>query len=130
LLLVQQLAPGDAVDLRAQLRDAILVAGLHVRLPGDQAGEHVLAEGEVGGGRDAPDRHDHQRADHDPEHDRSDAQAPSGMHERIVGRPPPAGVVPTAGMAALMIVVIVRRRRSRHSRFPDGPLRDLTLRGR
>src|SRR4029077_16385568 len=30
LLLVQQLAPGDAVDLRAQLRDAILVAGLHV----------------------------------------------------------------------------------------------------
>ena len=51
LLLVQQLASGDAIDLGAQLGDAILVAGLHVRLPHDQSREHVLAEGEVGGGR-------------------------------------------------------------------------------
>ena len=53
LLLVEQLAARDAVDLRAQLGDAVLVAELHVGLAGDQPGEYVLAEGEIGGGRDA-----------------------------------------------------------------------------
>ena len=79
LLLVDQLAAGDAVDAAAQLGDAVLVAELHLGLPGDEAREHVLAEGKVGGGRDAPHRHDHQRADHDPERDGTEPQLPPGM---------------------------------------------------
>ena len=54
LLLVEKLAAGDAVDLCAQLGDAILVAELHVGLPGDQSGQHVVAEGEVGRRGDGP----------------------------------------------------------------------------
>ena len=130
LLLVQQLATGDAIDLGAQLGDAILVAELHVRLPRDQSREHVLAKGEVGGGRDAPDRHDHQRADHDPERDRSERATAVRHARRIVRRPTSCRrAVRTAGMVALMIVVILRRRPSRHSRSPP-VLRDLTLRRR
>ena len=41
LLLVEELAARDAVDLRAQVGDAILVGELHLGLPGDQAGQHV-----------------------------------------------------------------------------------------
>ena len=54
LLLVEKLAAGDAVDLCAQLGDAILVAELHVGLPRDESRQHVLAEGEVGGRGDGP----------------------------------------------------------------------------
>src|SRR5262249_35858161 len=50
LLLVEQLAARKAVDLGAQFGDAILVAELHLRLARDQPGEHVFAEGEIGGG--------------------------------------------------------------------------------
>src|SRR5262249_23928562 len=67
LLLFERLASRKAVDLGAQCGYAILVAELHLRLARDQPGEHVFAEGEIGGGGDGPHRHDHQRADHDPE---------------------------------------------------------------
>ena len=93
LLLVDQLATGDAVDAAAQLGDAVLVAELHLGLPGDEAREHVLAEGKVGGGRDAPHRHDHQRADHDPERDGTEPQLPPGMGKGVARRPPPHGCV-------------------------------------
>ena len=53
LLLVEQLAARHAVDLGAQLGDAVLVAELHLGLARDQPGQHVVAEGEIGGGGDA-----------------------------------------------------------------------------
>src|SRR2546430_8679276 len=43
-------------------------------LPGNEPGQHVFAEGEIGGGGDAPPCHDHQRADHEPEGDGSEPQ--------------------------------------------------------
>src|SRR5215475_5038364 len=127
LLLVEQLAARKAVDLGAQFGDAILVGESHLRLARDQPGEDVLAEGEIGGSAYAPHRHDHQRADHDPEGDRSDAQLASGMDE------PPArplrrhdALRPTRMIA----MVVLCRRPPRHSRFPAGSLRQPTLRAR
>ena len=109
LLLVNQLPAGDAVDAAAQLGDAVLVAELHLGLPGDEAREHVLAEGKIGGGRDAPHRHDHERADHDPEGDGTEPQLPPGMGQGVARRPPPHGCVggPVwAGMGRMMAMVV------------------------
>src|SRR5215831_2281659 len=95
LLLVEQLAAGKAVDPGAQLGDAILVGESNLRLACDQPSEYVFAEGEIGRGADGPHRHDHQRADHDPECDRSDAHLAAGMNE-AQARPPrmrPAGII-------------------------------------
>jgi len=95
LFLVEQLAAGKAVDPGAQLGDAILVGESNLRLACDQPGEYVLAEGEIGGGADGPHRHDHERADHDPEGDRPDAHLAAGMNE-AQARPPrmrPAGII-------------------------------------
>src|SRR5262245_20268287 len=117
LLLVEQLAARKAVDLGAQLGDAILIAELHLRLARDQPGEHVLAEGEIGGGADGPQRHDHQRADNDPEGDRPEAHLAAGMDE-AQARPP--RIMRPAGIIAMMVLC---RRPSRHSRFPAGSLR-------
>ena len=110
LLLVEQLAAGDPVDLGAQLGDAILVAELHFRLPGDEPGQHVLAEGEIGGGGDGPHRHDHQRADHHPEGDRSEPELPPGVDEDVARSPAtrsrerqPA-IVGMAGMTAVVVL--------------------------
>ena len=84
LFLVEQLPAGDAIDLRAQFGDAVLVGELHLGLAADQPGEHVLVEGEIGSGGDRPDRHDHQRADHDPERDRADADLASAVDQCVV----------------------------------------------
>ena len=84
LLLVEQLPAGDAVDLRPHLGDAVLVGELHRGLAGDQARQHVVVEGEIGGGDAGPAGHDHQRADADPERDRADAHLPGAMAERVV----------------------------------------------
>src|SRR5207244_3488190 len=54
LLLVEQLPAGDAIDLRAQLGDAILIGELLFGLARDQAGEHVVVEGEIASGRQRP----------------------------------------------------------------------------
>ena len=83
LFLVEQLAARNAVDLGAQLGDAILVAELHLGLAGDQPGEHVLAEGEIGGGADRPQRHDDEGADHHPEGGRPQPQLAPGVDQRI-----------------------------------------------
>ena len=48
LFLIEQLAAGGAVDLGAQFGDAIFIGVLHLRLTGDQAGQHVVAKGEIG----------------------------------------------------------------------------------
>ena len=101
LLLVEQLAARKAVDLGAQFGDAILVAELHLRLARDQPGEHVLAEGEIGGGADGPQRHDHQRADNDPEGDRPEAHLTAGMDE-AQARPP--RIMRPAGIIAMMVL--------------------------
>src|SRR5262249_18802732 len=87
LLLVEQLAAREAVDPGAQLGDAIPVAELLPRLARDRPGDPSFAEGEIGGGGDGPHRHDHQRADHDPEGDRPDAQLAAGM-DQAQARPP------------------------------------------
>src|SRR5262245_50331608 len=127
LLLVEQLAARKAVDSGAQLGDAILVGESHLRLARDQPGEHVFAEGEIGGGADGPSCHDHQRADHDPKGDRPDAQLASGMDEAQSRPPRRCRALRPAGMIAM---VVLCRRPSRHSRFPAGSVRQPTLRAR
>ena len=84
LLLVEQLPAGDAVDLAAQFGDAVLIGKLHLRLPADQAREDVVLEREIGAGAERPDAHHHQRADHDPERDRSDPDLPAVMDQGVV----------------------------------------------
>ena len=83
-LLIEQLPAGDAVDLRPQLGDAVLVAELHVGLSRNEPGQDVVAEGEIGARGDGPQRHDHQRADHHPEGDRAEPHLPPGMREGVV----------------------------------------------
>ena len=48
-LLVEQLAAGDAVDLRAQCRDAVLIGLLHARLPGGGGADQIVAQHQIGG---------------------------------------------------------------------------------
>ena len=83
LFLVEQLAAHDAIDLRAQFGDAVLIGKLHLGLPSDQAGEDIVAKREIAAGRDRPGPHHHKRANHDPECDRSDANLVSGVRERV-----------------------------------------------
>ena len=85
LLLVEQLPAGDAVDLGAQLGDAVLVGELLFLLPRDQPRQHVVVEGEIGAGRERPAGHDHEAADRDPEGDRAEPELAAGMGERVVG---------------------------------------------
>src|SRR5690606_19779639 len=49
-LLVEQLAAGDAVDLRAQGGNPIFIGLLHPRLPRNRGADQVVAQDEVGGG--------------------------------------------------------------------------------
>ena len=51
-LLVEHLAAGDAVDLRAQRRDAVLIGVLHARLPRDGGADQIVAQHEIGGGQE------------------------------------------------------------------------------
>ena len=85
LLLVEQLPARQAVDLAAQIRDAVLVGELHLRLAREEPGQHVVAECEIGGGHGGPSGHHHQRTDDDPERDRPDAHLPPGMAECPAG---------------------------------------------
>ena len=130
LLLVDQLAACDAVDPGAQFGDTVLVAELQLGLPGEEPREHVLAESKIGGGRDAPCRHDHQRADHHPKGHGAEPQLPPRMGKRVARRPPSHGRVggpARTGMAGTMTVLVLCSRPSRHSRFPSGPLHHRTL---
>ena len=124
LLLVEQLAARHAVDLRAQLGDAILVGELHFGLARDQPGQHVVAEREIGRGDDGPARHDHQRADHDPEGDRAEADLAAGMGQRVAGarRRDGGGLRPgSGGMPILNAGIWLRRNLAvGHRRFPAG----------
>ena len=95
LFLVEQLAAGDAVDLTAKFCNSIFISELHLGLAPDQAGEHVIAEREIGAGRDRPHAHDHQSADDDPERDRSDADLTAAVYQRVV-----------AAMAGLVVEVL------------------------
>ena len=51
LFLIEQLAARGSVDLGPQVSDAVLIGVLHLGLTRDQAGENVVVEGEIGGGR-------------------------------------------------------------------------------
>jgi hypothetical protein len=70
LHLVEQLSAGGAIDLRAQLGEAVFVGELLLGLARDEPFEHVVAEREIGRGRDRPARHDHDRPDGNPERHR------------------------------------------------------------
>ena len=83
LLLVEQLAAGRAVDLRAQFGDAVLIGELLLGLMRDQGAQHVVAKGEIGGRGNRPAGHDHQGADADPERHRSEPDLPAAMGKRI-----------------------------------------------
>jgi len=119
------LAAGQAIDLRSQLGDAVLVGVLHVRLSGDQPGEEVVAEREIGGGGDRPYRHDHEGADHGPEQDRAHAHLAAGVAQRVVGWLDGAGaaaVIRVGAMAAVIRAMTVRMTRPvRHRRSRADP---------
>ncbi len=83
LLLVEQLAAGGAVDAGAQFGDAVLVGVLLLGLPRDQASEEIVAESEIGRGRDRPAGHDDDGADKDPKRDRSEPDLPSRMGDGV-----------------------------------------------
>ena len=83
LLLVEQLATGGAVDAGAQFGDAVFVGVLLFGLPRDQTSEKIVAESEIGRGRDRPAGHDDDRADKDPKRDRSESNLPSGMGDGV-----------------------------------------------
>ena len=97
LFLIEQLAAGGAVDLGAQFGDAVFIGVLHLRLAGDQAGQNVVAKREIGRGRRRPHAEHGHRADHDPEHDRPEADLLAGVDEGVAvlpcgrgqTRPPP-----------------------------------------
>jgi hypothetical protein len=86
LLLVEQLAAGEAVDLTAKLGDPVFVGVLHLGLPRDQAGEQIIAEGEIGCGAGGPQGHHQQAGDRKPEHDRADADLAAGVGESVAAR--------------------------------------------
>jgi len=100
LFLVEQLTTGDAVDLRAQFGDAILVGELHFSLTPDQTREHAIAEGKVRSGAKRPHRHHHQRANHNPKRHRPDADLASAMHQCVVAKATGMGAVQMAGYGA------------------------------
>ena len=83
LFLIEQLAAGGAVDLRAQFGDAVFIGVLHLRLTGDQAGQDVVAEREIGRGCRRPHAEHGHRADHDPERHRAEADLLAGVDQRI-----------------------------------------------
>ena len=83
LFLIEQLAAGGAVDLGAQLRDAVFIGVLHLGLTGDQPGQDVVAKREIGGGRRRPHAEQHDRADNDPEHDGAEPDLLAGMHDGV-----------------------------------------------
>ena len=96
LFLIEQLAAGGAVDLGAQFGDAVFIGVLHLGLTGDQPGQDVVAEREIGRGRRRPHPEHGHRADHDPERHRAEADLLAGMHQGVAvllvigrGLPPP-----------------------------------------
>ena len=111
LFLIEQLAAGGAVDLGAQLRDAVFIGVLHLGLTGDQPGQDVVAKREIGGGRRRPHAEQHDRADNDPEHDRAEPDLLAGMHDGVavtVDRSRLCRIVGgTAGRRPAMIVGMV-----------------------
>ena len=107
LLLVEQLAAGDAVDLRAQFGDAVFIGELHFGLACNEPLEHVVVEREIGAGHDRPAGHDHEAADHDPEGDRAEPDLAAGMGQRVVGRAR-GGAARLRMMVVLLRVVLLR----------------------
>ena len=125
LLLIEQLAARELVDLAAQIGDAILVGVLHLRLAREQAGQHVVAEREIGGGNGRPSGHHDQRADDGPERHRSDAdlpsavtQGPAGLRRRMISERR-SGAPEAMGMA--VVEQHFEQRTDVTSTLPPGP---------
>ena len=85
MFLVEKLAAGGAVDLRAQFGDTVLIGELLFGLVGDERAQHIVPEGEVGRRRDRPAGHDDDGADGDPECDRTKSDLPPGMRDGVAG---------------------------------------------
>ena len=83
LFLVEQLAAGGAIDLGAQFGDAVFIGVLHLGLARDQPRQDVVAKREIGRGRRRPHAEHDDRADHDPEHDRTEPDLLAGMDDGI-----------------------------------------------
>ncbi len=83
LFLIEQLAAGGAIDLGAQLGDAVFVGVLHFGLTGDQPGQDVVAKREIGGGRRRPHAEQDDGADDDPEHHGADSDLLAGMDDGV-----------------------------------------------
>ena len=110
LFLIEQLAAGGTVDLRAQFGDAVLIGVLHLGLTGDQPRQDVVAKREIGGGRRRPHAQQDDRADNDPEHDGAEANLLAGMHDGVavaIDRCRLRRVDGTAGRRPAMIVRVV-----------------------
>ncbi len=62
-LLVENLPARDAVDLRAQGRDAVFIGLLHAGLPRGRGAEQIVAQHQIRSGKQIADRHrSHHRA--------------------------------------------------------------------
>jgi hypothetical protein len=85
LLLVEQLSAGGAIDLRAQLGEAVFVGELLLGLARDEPLEYVVAKREIGRGRDRPARHDHDRPDGNPERHRAEPDLSPCVGDRVAG---------------------------------------------
>jgi hypothetical protein len=56
-MLIEQLAAGDPVDLRAQHGDAVFISLLHARLARRVGADQIVAQDQIGGGGEIADRH-------------------------------------------------------------------------
>ena len=75
-LLIQQLARGDAVHLGAQRRDAVFIFVLHARLPRHRRADQVVAQDEIGSGKQVTDGHGAGDTDTQRRHPRPDRHMP------------------------------------------------------
>ena len=71
-LLVEELAAGDAIDLRAQRGDAVLVVMLHAGLACHGGADQVVAQDEIGGGGKVADGEHAGKAEADGGHPGAD----------------------------------------------------------
>jgi hypothetical protein len=84
LLLIEQLPTDNAIDLRAQITDAILICKLHLGLMRDEAREHVVVERKVRRGSDRPHTHDDEGPDRDPKRYGAKPYLSSSMGQQIL----------------------------------------------
>ena len=80
---------------------------LHFGLPGNESGQHVLAEGEIGGRRDGPHRHDRHCAEDQPERQRTEPQLAAAMAESVARRATSAHATMGSAICSVLVMAAV-----------------------